>query len=346
MEDINYERLAFYCNACGETFNPNKRAIVSGIEMADGISPNDLPDALRKVYYQRWTDSLSCLCYLVTLDDLPGLLLISEYSAYDDEGNELSPTRYLDLMRCAANMDTLFNAISPNIRVLVGKNTGFCECDELATFLPATLTEYEKIRALYICDKAAFNEQFVPDYLNPEFIKFAELNRDSHCSVVAVDVPGIGTVVARDAMNPEHPGIVIDLNLNDHTSVGLANIQLGDAGRLQATVFAELGKDDYTHCVDFIKPGEEPVEHIDMNWITKRSRAAMACVADSYVRLLYEELIIDGLRERGYELTPLSSHQALVDSISDVLQEKLDAGCEESQALEEAIKEMLDKANA
>jgi hypothetical protein len=261
MKLINYDDISFYCNACGEIFDPHVSANVNGVAMPKDLTPDELPLPLRELYEKRWSDGSGSLCYLVMLNKRPGLLLDNEYDdCYAADMGVGMEELYEIMQQRGQHMERLLHAINPAIEVYIGKNSGCSECHELLAFLPADLTDEESIKAFYICYRAAYDAEFIPSYKSRDFLTFAQslygfVNAAYPSISISVRIPDVGTLVIQDICNKQYPGVSIDLKRQDRTTIALAKIQKGYSGHLQATLFSELSADDYTHRIDFVSPG-------------------------------------------------------------------------------------------
>ena len=146
MKNVNDASIKYYCNACGDVFDPDvqdPRGPEFGAKSLD--YPSDLPKELYRVYTDYWTDALSVFCYVVVLDCTPGLLVVSEYGKQD-----------YDRMLCRAQgLETVAHAISLDCTILAGHNTGCDECNEMMLFIPWTEEKTNFYRLMYLMDKYA-----------------------------------------------------------------------------------------------------------------------------------------------------------------------------------------------
>lgn len=67
----------------------------------------------------------------------------------------------------------------------------------------------------------------------------------------------------------DEAGVIVDLVTSESsTPIGLANIQMMDGG-LQASIRAEMGNDEYSHCINYVEDGMPPVEHVDKGYASR-----------------------------------------------------------------------------
>jgi len=73
-----------------------------------------------------------------------------------------------------------------------------------------------------------------------------------------------GRIQAKGETDNDYAGFIMDLIPSEQSCIGLANIQAGENGVIQATLYAVLGEEgDYTHCVDFLPPTLPPRSDIN-----------------------------------------------------------------------------------
>lgn len=166
MKNINNVTIKYYCNSCGEVFDPDiqdPRGPEFGAKLLD--YPSDLPKELYRLYMDYWTEFQSVLCYLAVVDCKPGLLVVSEHDKQD----------YYAMLCRAQGLEVIAHAISTECIILTGQNTGCNECNELMLFIPNSLESNAVYKLMFLMEKYAGTRESVcvddvfaedaPDYL-------------------------------------------------------------------------------------------------------------------------------------------------------------------------------------
>lgn len=125
-----FENIKYFSNCLGELHFHGKWDLMY----------DDLPAELRRAYDEIWSDDYNSLCYLADLCGCYGIYLIREIE--NDFGD-------ISLEAAEAKKDKIFTMF-PNTSVVLGKETGFDECDELIVFIPwnSSKKEVKKIDKL------------------------------------------------------------------------------------------------------------------------------------------------------------------------------------------------------
>lgn len=149
MQEIKEERLQYYCNAVGELHECGKR-------MLDSVE--ELPPMLQKPYLELWTCDMNLYCYIVFLDNQPGILLAAEYD--DDYCEEHGiPVEYEELYRTLYKYGERLEALACKInpQVTVGLDVeGGCNL-ALVMFIPTENVPFKDIPRLYfLMDRYGF----------------------------------------------------------------------------------------------------------------------------------------------------------------------------------------------
>ena len=168
MQEIKSEQLQYYCNSIGEIHECGKR-------MLDSV--DELPQPLQRPYQEFWTDEWSLRCYIVFLNEQPGILLCAEYD--DDycqsQGIPIEyDAQYAVLYHYGERLEKLACEINPH--VIAGLNYNDSTSPQVMLFIPTEHVPTQDIPKLYyLMDQYGF--QRTPDRVHwtvqelTEFIK-------------------------------------------------------------------------------------------------------------------------------------------------------------------------------
>lgn len=168
MQEIKSEQLQYYCNSIGEIHECGKR-------MLDSV--DELPQPLQRPYQEFWTDEWSLCCYIVFLNEQPGILLCAEYD--DDycqsQGIPIEyDAQYAVLYRYGERLEKLACEINPH--VIAGLSYNDSTSPQVLLFIPTEHVPTQDIPKLYyLMDQYGF--QRAPDRVHwtvqelTEFIK-------------------------------------------------------------------------------------------------------------------------------------------------------------------------------
>lgn len=105
------ERIRFYSNACGDLFDSANEK---------DLEVHELPASLRDVFENYYTEGAGAYCYLVMMDDVPGLMFTCEYHEYTPEGAFGDKNNYARALKVAAALSE-----RTDCPVILAKEVGF-----------------------------------------------------------------------------------------------------------------------------------------------------------------------------------------------------------------------------
>lgn len=182
MREIKSEQLQHYCNSIGEIHECGKR-------MLDSV--DELPQLLQRPYQEFWTDEWSLCCYIVFLNEQPGILLCAEYDNdyCQSQGIPIEyDAQYAVLYHYGERLEKLAYEINPHI--IAGLSYDDSTSPQVMLFIP---TEYVRIQDVpklyYLMDQYGF--QRAPDSVHwtvqelTEFVKRLRFTPEVECQMLS-----------------------------------------------------------------------------------------------------------------------------------------------------------------
>lgn len=120
--------IEFWSNCCGDLHYHGKY----------DIEEEDLPDELKRAYYELWGEDYGSLCYLVETDEGYGIALIDEYDGFTAEKADVSMDELFDLLVSDA-FHVAESKKFESATVYAMEYSGFLECHELVVVFPANI---------------------------------------------------------------------------------------------------------------------------------------------------------------------------------------------------------------
>lgn len=141
MKEIKKEQLQYYCNCIGELHECGRR-------MLNNV--DELPQMLQRPYQEFWTDEWNLCCYIVFLDQQPGILLCAEYD--DDYCQSCGipveyDAQYAVLFHYGECLEKLAYEINPS--AVVGINFDSADAPQMMLFIPTEHVPLQDIPKLY-----------------------------------------------------------------------------------------------------------------------------------------------------------------------------------------------------
>lgn len=151
MREIKDSQLQYYCNGIGELHECGKR-------MLDSVE--ELPQLLQRPYLEYWTDEWNLSCYIVFLDERPGILLCAEFDDDYCHGQGIPieyDAQHAVLFHYGERLEKLAHEINPHSVV------GICfdsACDpQIMLFIPTEQIPLQDVLKLYyLMDQYGFHE--------------------------------------------------------------------------------------------------------------------------------------------------------------------------------------------
>lgn len=182
MKEIKKEQLQYYCNSIGELHECGRRML---------SSVDELPQLLQRPYQEFWTSEWSLCCYIVFLDQQPGILLCAEYD--DDYCKRYGipveyDAQYTVLFCYGACLEKLAHEINPH--AVVGINYDSADAPQMMLFIPTGHVPLQDIPKLYyLMDQYGFKR--APNRISwsvqelTTFVKQLHLTPEIECQMLA-----------------------------------------------------------------------------------------------------------------------------------------------------------------
>ena len=122
------KHLKYWSNACGELHHQGEY---------DLTNISELPEELQRAYENLWEEGNGCLEYLVEYDGKYYIALISEFDNTFANDNGLSMDKLYERVKFNA-LKLYEEELFLDTFLIIGKETGFNECDEICFLVPAT----------------------------------------------------------------------------------------------------------------------------------------------------------------------------------------------------------------
>lgn len=171
MKEIKSNQLQYYCNNIGEIHEGGKR-------MLDNV--DELPPPLQRPYQELWTDEWSLCCYIVFLDQQPGILLCAEYDADYCQRRGIPieyDAQYAVLFSYGERLEKLAREINPH--VTVGLSYDSTVDPQIMLFIPTEHVSYQDtLKLYYLMDQYGF--QRAPGRVRWRVQELAEFARQLH----------------------------------------------------------------------------------------------------------------------------------------------------------------------